>query len=114
LATPADASIRAQKEEVEENPIEIFTDGSISERGVGSGLAIYGLGESTKTIQFRLSKKSTNSQAEQFAILSALENLEKIKTKDKRATIYTESKTTLDKLQTSNINTQTHSRGSKT
>jgi ribonuclease HI len=57
----------------------------------------------TKTIQCRLSKKCTNNQAEQFAILSALEYLEKIKTKDKRATTYTDSQTTLDKLQNSNI-----------
>jgi ribonuclease HI len=61
------------------------------------------LGGCTKTIKCRLSKKCTNNQAEQFAILSALEYLEKIKTKDKRATIYTDRQTTLDKLQNSNI-----------
>ena len=40
---PADAAIRTHKEEEEEdNPIQIFTDSSKSERGVGSGIAIYG------------------------------------------------------------------------
>jgi hypothetical protein len=38
----ADAAIRTHKEEEEDNPIQIFTDGSKSERGVGSGMAIYG------------------------------------------------------------------------
>jgi hypothetical protein len=69
---PADAIIRALKED-EENPIQILTDGSMPERGVGSGVPIYRSGESIKTIQCRLSKKCTNNQAEQFAILSALE-----------------------------------------
>jgi len=38
---PADAIIRVLKEEEEKNPIQIFTEGSRSERGVGSGVAIY-------------------------------------------------------------------------
>ena len=71
---PADAIIRVLKEEQEKNPIEIFTDGSRSERGVGSGVAIYRSGETTDTIQCRLNKKCTNNQAEQFAILTALEH----------------------------------------
>jgi len=100
---PADAIIRVLKEEEEKNPIQIFTDGSRSERVVGSGVAIYRSGESINTIQCRLSKKCTNNQAEQFAILTALEHIEKIQTTDKRAIIYTESQTTLDKLQNSNI-----------
>ena len=67
------------KEEKEENPIEIFTDRNRSERGVGSGVSIYKSGESINTIQRRLSKKCTNNQAEQFAILTALEYIEKHK-----------------------------------
>jgi len=93
------------KEEKEENPIEIFTDGSRSERGVGSGVSIYKSGESINTIQRRLSKKCTNNQAEQFPILTALEYIEKTQTTDERVTIYTDSQTTLDKPQNSNIHT---------
>jgi len=52
---PADAIIRVLKEE-EENSIQIFTDGSRLERGVGSGVAIYRSGERTNTILCRLSK----------------------------------------------------------
>jgi len=54
---PADAAIRTHEEEEEEdNPIQIFTDGSKAERGVGSGIAVYGPGENIKTIQRRLNK----------------------------------------------------------
>ena len=72
---------------------------------MGSRVAIYRSGESITTIQCRLNRKCTNNQAEQFAILTALEHIEKIQTKDKRATIYTDSQTTLDKLQNSKIHT---------
>jgi len=99
------AFIRVLKEEEDKDPIQIFTDGSNSERGVGSGVAIYRSGGSINTIQSRLSKKCTNNQAEQFAILTALEYIEKTQTTDKRVTIYTDSQTTSDKLQNSNIHT---------
>jgi hypothetical protein len=41
---PAEAIIRVSQEK-EKNQIQIFTDGSRSERGVGSGVAIYKSGE---------------------------------------------------------------------
>jgi len=102
---PADAIIRELKKEEEKNPIQIFTDGSRSERGVVPGVAIYRSGESINTVQCRLSKKCTNNQAEQFAILSALEHIEKLQTTDNSVTVYTDSQTTLDKLQNSNVHT---------
>jgi ribonuclease HI len=67
------------KEEKDKDQIQIFTNGSKSERGVGSGLAIYRSGESINIIQSRLSKKCTFNQAEQFAILKALQYIEKHK-----------------------------------
>jgi ribonuclease HI len=100
---PADALIRVPQEGEEKNSIQVFTDGSRSERGVGSGIAIYRSGESITTIQCRLNRKCTNNEAEQFAILTALEHREN--TTDKRATIYTDSQTTLEKLQNSKIHT---------
>jgi len=69
----ADVIIRVLKEEEEKYPIEIFTDGSRSERGVGSQLAIYRSGESTDTIQCRLNKKCTNIQGES-CYLTAMEH----------------------------------------
>ena len=98
---PADAAIRTHKEEV--NPIQIFTDGSKSERGVGSGFAVFGPGENIKTIHRRLNKNCTNNQAEQFAILSALEYIRKIEAMDKRATVFTDKQINLDRLQNNNI-----------
>jgi len=67
------------KDEEDKDPIQIFTDGSKSERGVGSGVAIDRSGDNINTIQSRLSKKCTNNQAGQFAILTALEYIEKHK-----------------------------------
>ena len=87
----ADVIIRVLKEENEKNPIEIFTDRSRSERGIGSAVAIYRSGESSDTIQCRLNKNCTNIQGEQFATLTALEQIEKVQTTDKRLTIYTDS-----------------------
>ena len=100
---PANVIIRVLKEEEEKNPNEIFTDGSRSERGVGSNVAIYRSGESTDKILCRLNKKCTNNQAEQFANLTALDHIENVQTTDKIVTIYTDSQTTLDKLRQSNI-----------
>jgi hypothetical protein len=54
--------------------ILIFTDGSRSEGRVGLGLPIYKSGEIIDTIRCRLSKKRTHNQAEQLAILIALED----------------------------------------
>jgi len=67
------------KEKEDKDPIQIFTEGSKSERGVGSGVAIYRSGDCTNKIQSSLNKKCKNNQAEQFAILTALERIEKHK-----------------------------------
>ena len=99
---PVDAIIRVSQEK--ENPIQIFTDGSMSER-VGSGEPMKKSGEIIDTIQCRLSKKCTNNQAEQLALLIAMKHIEKTQTKCKRVTIYTDSQATLDKLQNSNVHT---------
>jgi ribonuclease HI len=83
--------------------IQIFTDRSKSELGVGAGIAIFRLGNHLKSLQYRLNKRCTNNQAEQLAILRALEYIENIQTEDKTATIYTDSQMTLDSLK-SNTN----------
>jgi hypothetical protein len=48
--------------------IQIFTDGSKSEQGVGEGIAIFRSGNHFKSLQYRLNKRCTNNQAEQLAI----------------------------------------------
>ena len=56
-----------------ETSIQIFTDGSKSEKGVGSGIVIFEAGQHIKILQCRLNIRCTNNQAEQLAILKALE-----------------------------------------
>ena len=50
--------------------IQIFTDGSKSEQGVGAGIAIYASGTHIKSLKYRQDGKCTNNQAEQLAIVS--------------------------------------------
>jgi ribonuclease HI len=89
----------------ERSTIQMFTDGSKSEQGVGAGIAIFRSGNHIKSLKYKLNKRCTNNQAEQLAILGALEYTENIQTEDKMATIYTDSRMTLDSLKNSNIHT---------
>jgi ribonuclease HI len=52
-----------------------------------------------------LNKRCTNNQAEQLAILRALELTGNIVTEDETANIFTDSRMTLDSLKNSNIHT---------
>ena len=90
---------------MEDNPLQIYTDGSKTEKGVGSGIVIYRYGQHIRNLQFKLNKKCTKNQAEQLAILKALESIDNTETADKKATIHTDIQTTLDMLQNSNIHT---------
>jgi len=85
--------------------IQIFTDGSKSEQGVGTGVSIFRSGNHIKSLKYRLNKRCTNNQAEQLAIVRALEYTENLQTEDKTATIYTDSRMTLDSLKNNNIHT---------
>jgi hypothetical protein len=72
----------------ETSTIQMFTDGSKLEQGVGAGVVIFGTGIHIKSLKYKLNKRCTNNQAEQLAILRALEYTENIQTEDKTATIY--------------------------
>jgi ribonuclease HI len=85
--------------------LQIFTNGSKSEQGVGAGVAIFKSGNHIKSLQYKLNKRCTNNQAEQLAILRALEYTENLQTEDKTATVYTDSRMTLDSLKNSKIHT---------
>jgi guanylate kinase len=67
----------------ETSSIEIFTDGSKSKQGVGTGVAVFRSGNHMKSLKYRLNKRCTNNQAEQLAILRALKYAENIQTEDK-------------------------------
>jgi ribonuclease HI len=89
----------------ETSTFQIYTDGSKAEQGVGAGVAIFRTGIHIKSLKYKLNKRCTNNQAEQLAILRALEYTRDIKTEDKTATIYTDSRITLDSLKNSNTHT---------
>jgi ribonuclease HI len=65
-----------ESEEESLHPIQAYTDGSKSELGVGAGVVIFLDNEITKTMQYRLNKRCTNNEAEQMAILKALEYIQ--------------------------------------
>jgi ribonuclease HI len=89
----------------EDTPIQVYTDGSKQEHGVGSGAVIFKGSEMLAKIQFKLDSKCSNNQAEQLAMFKALEifgvlNKQSINTL--ATTIFTDSRITLDLLQNYN------------
>jgi hypothetical protein len=54
---PAEASISSTDEIEDNGSLHVYTDGSKTEKGVGSGLAIFESGKHTNSIQRRLNKK---------------------------------------------------------
>ena len=74
---PADiARVFDTTDDYEEPLWQIFTDGSKSEQGVGSGVAIFTGKVLTEQLKFKLDDRCTNNQAEQLAIVKALEVIE--------------------------------------
>ena len=88
--------------------IEVYIDGSKIRDKVGAGVAIYEGKILTKTSKYKLESCCSNNQAEQIAILKALEQLQTLldhNSNDRTVAIYTDSKVTLDSLK----NNKTHS-----
>jgi ribonuclease HI len=52
------------------------------------------------SLKYKLNNRCTNNQAEQWAILKALQQTVNIYAEDKTATVYTDSRMTLDSLKT--------------
>jgi len=102
---PAESIIRPSEGIEEDSPLQIYTDGSKTEKGVGSGIAIYSYEQNIRSLQYKLHTKCTKNQAEQLAILKALEFIDNTQNTDKKATIYTDSRTTIDMLQNGKIHT---------
>jgi ribonuclease HI len=79
----------------------IFTDGSKSEQGVESEFAVFPGKVLTEQLKFKLDNRCSNNQAEQLAIVKALEYIESQQenlNEHRRAVIYTHSKITLDSI----------------
>jgi ribonuclease HI len=76
-------------------------DGSNSEQGVGSGVAVFKGKALTEQLKYKLNQKCSNNQAEQLAIVKALGALETQTANHnahKTAVIYTDSKITMDSI----------------
>jgi ribonuclease HI len=57
------------------NISKIFTDGSKSEHGVGAGIAIFIQSKLVHQLRYTLHNRCYNNQAEQLAIVKALEKI---------------------------------------
>ena len=99
---PADAVIIEEVKSEEDTTIAAYTDGSKQDQGVGSGLVIFKGSNMIAKERLKLNPRCSNNQAEQFAILKALENIETLNNNiinPSTAIIYTDSRISLDSLQ---------------
>ena len=69
---PAETTAFLIENNEETSTIQIFTDGSKSEQGVGAGIVTFKSGNLINSLKYRLNKRCTNNKAEQLAILRAL------------------------------------------
>jgi len=81
------------------HPIQAYTDGSKSDLAVGAGVVIFLDNNIIKTMQYRLNERCSKNQAEQMAILKALEYIQKMEPEEKIVLVHTDSKITLQLLQ---------------
>jgi ribonuclease HI len=99
---PADRKIAIDTDNTQEDPthINVYTDGSKSEQGVGAGTVITRPGTTIVEMMYRMNTRCTNNQEEAFAILKALEYVQtKLDNEvDKVTTVHKESMTTLESL----------------
>ena len=85
-------------ENYDENAIQIFTDGSKSAQGVGAGIAIFIQNRLAKQVRLTLHHSCSNNQAEQWAIVKAMETVKELHIPEnvpRKITIYTDSRITL-------------------
>jgi hypothetical protein len=69
---PADIAPVIEVNDYEDYNIQIFTDGSKSEQGVGAEVAIFRGTELVTQLKYRLDCRCSNNQAEQLAIVKTL------------------------------------------
>jgi ribonuclease HI len=80
-------------------PTEIYTDGSKNGGKVGAWAAIYFNKQLVKQCKYKLHSHCSNNQAEQIAILKALEQLPKLEEPtNRKAAIFTYSKVAINSL----------------
>jgi hypothetical protein len=106
---PADSVTTSEHNETNEHTIQIFTDGSKNEHGVGSRTAIYIQNKLTQQMKHKLHDRCSNNKAEQMAIVQALQAIETIKINKnipRTIKIYADSRITLESLK--NVKNRNH------
>jgi ribonuclease HI len=78
--------------------MEIYMDGSKDEGKVRAGVVIYSNKQLVKQCKYKLHNCCSNNQAEQIAILKALEQIPQIDSTGRIAATFTDSKVTIDSL----------------
>jgi ribonuclease HI len=102
---PADAVIITETKDYKDQTVQVYTNGSKCENCVESGAVISTGKEIAAQIKLRLDNRCSNNQAEQLAIIKALEAIESIIATDnspRTATVFTDSRITLDSPQNAN------------
>jgi len=95
---PAKAVEITDGQEDSKHNIHVYIDGNKSEHGVGSGIAIFTDSKLIDTKKYKSNRPCLNNQAEQLAILKALENSQFLETNDRTVLISTDSRITLESL----------------
>jgi hypothetical protein len=95
---PANSVKIIEGQEDRKHTIHVYTNGSKCEHGVGSRIAIFTDSNLTDMIKYRLSGRYSNNQAEQLAILKALENKQYLETNERTVLVSADSRITLDSL----------------
>jgi hypothetical protein len=72
---PADAVIITETQDHNDQTVQVYTDGSKCKNGFGSGAVIFVGKEIAAQIKLRLDSRCSNNQAEQLAIMKALETI---------------------------------------
>jgi ribonuclease HI len=86
--------------------IYAYTGGSKNDIGVRSGTATFSDNSLTTCLKYRLNERYSNNQAEQLAILKALEYIQYMKVGEKTVLVHTDSKITLQLLKNQSKHTQ--------
>ena len=98
---PAEVATVIVGNEYGNETIQIYTDGSRNEQGLGVGMAMFSGKELVTTPKYGLDNRCSNNQAEQLAIAKALEALEKTDIEENTpctAAIITDSKISPDSI----------------
>jgi hypothetical protein len=102
---PTEAATIIEVKEYEDQSIQMYTDGSKSELGVGSGVAIFTGKELVTQLKYKLENGCSNNRAKQLAIAKAVEAIEMINIEEnspRTAAIITDSRIALDSINTFN------------